>query len=218
MYPLIRNPTKTWRGRRPHHRSKTIFAPAADVVWSEWEQGKIRLDITCLCGAKQTAKHKACKLYTWFKFSVTGHCRNIAKYIGLENTTLECFSWRVPSDSDGVALSSPLSQQKNVYKHQPYAKRCILNAQRHKTRPIIIVWTQLDQTVKHHMPNGRSRGPSDRYMPWAWTWRKHQPVGEKHHSVEEKNLNHAKLELHFCNSIYGSYIEVEKIDPAVLQS
>ena len=69
-------------------------------------QWKIRLDITCLCGVKQTAKHKAYKLYTWFKFSVTAHWRNIAKYIGtmigLENTTLERFSWRVHSYSDRV--------------------------------------------------------------------------------------------------------------------
>ena len=51
-------------------------------------------------------KHKAYKLYTWFKFSVTAHWRNIAKYIGtmigLENTTLERFSWRVHSYSDRV--------------------------------------------------------------------------------------------------------------------
>ena len=40
------------------------------------------------------------------------------------------------------------------------------------------------------MPSGRSRGPSYRYMPWPWTWRKHKPLGEKHHSVGEKKLNH----------------------------
>ena len=33
-----------------------------------WEQWKIPLYITCLCDSKQTAKHKAYKLYSWFKF------------------------------------------------------------------------------------------------------------------------------------------------------
>ena len=120
----------------------SVFAPAADGAESVWEQWKIRLDIACLCGAKQTAKHKAYKLYTWFKFSVTAHWRNIAKYIGLENTTLERFIWRVQSDSDGVARSPPLSRKKKVCKHQSYAKRCILNAQRHKTHSLIIACTQ----------------------------------------------------------------------------
>ena len=44
------------------------------------------------------------------------------------------------------------------------------------------------------MPSGRSRAPSDRYMPWAWKWRKHQALGEKHHSAGEKNLNHPTYE------------------------
>ena len=82
VYPQMQNPTKVSKKHRPHH-------------------------IACLCGAKQTAKHNAHKFYTWFKFSVTAHWRNIPKYIGLENIALEHFSWRVQSDSDGFALSSP---------------------------------------------------------------------------------------------------------------
>ena len=91
----MRNATKISRER------PSFFAPAVDGAESVWEQWKIHLDIACLCGGKQSAKHNAWKLYTWFKFSVTVHWRNIAKYIGLENTTLERFSWRVQSDSDG---------------------------------------------------------------------------------------------------------------------
>ena len=101
--------------------SSSVFPPAADGAVSVWEQRKICLDIARLCGAKQTAKQNAYKLYTWFKFSVTAHWRNIAKYIGLENTTLEHFSWRVQGDSDRVALSSPLSRKKKMCKHQPPA-------------------------------------------------------------------------------------------------
>ena len=51
----------------------------------------------------------------------------MAKYIGLKNTTLERFSWRVQSNLNGVAQSSPLSRKKKVWKHQPYAKWCILD-------------------------------------------------------------------------------------------
>ena len=43
--------------------SSSIFALAADGAESEWEHLKILLDTACLCGAKQTAKHKAYKLY-----------------------------------------------------------------------------------------------------------------------------------------------------------
>ena len=46
-------------------------------------------------------------VYTWFKFSVTEYWRNIAKYIGLEKTTLEHFNWRVQSDSDGLHCPPP---------------------------------------------------------------------------------------------------------------
>ena len=71
-------------------------------------------------------------------FLVTASWRNIAKYLGLENAPLECCNWRVQSDSDGAARSSPLSRKKKVCKHQSYAKRCIFNAQRHKAHPLII--------------------------------------------------------------------------------
>ena len=70
-----------------------------------------RLDNACPCGAKQTAKHNAYKLYTWFKFSVTEFWRNIAKYIKLENTTLH-FNWRVQSYSDGVAQFPPYVEKR----------------------------------------------------------------------------------------------------------
>ena len=83
-------------------------------------------------------------------------------------------------------------------KHQFYAKRCILNAQRHKAHPLIIAvsdWYAI-------LPNGvipyakpQESDPSERYMTWAWKWRKHQALGEKHHSVGEKNLNHSNCEL-----------------------
>ena len=39
--------------------SSSVFAHAANGAESVWEQWKIRLDIACRCGAKQTAKHKA---------------------------------------------------------------------------------------------------------------------------------------------------------------
>ena len=55
-------------------------------------------------------------------------------------------------------------------KHQFYAKRCILNAQRHKAHPLIIAvsdWYAI-------LPNGvipyakpQESDPSERYMTWA---------------------------------------------------
>ena len=134
LCPQMRNPAKISKEHR--------LRPCSRLTCISVGTAEDRLDIACLCGAKQTAKHKAYKLYTWFKFSAMVHWRNIANYIWLENTTLERFSWRVQSDSDGVAWSSPLSRKKKVCKHQPYAKRCILNAQQHKTHQIIIACTQ----------------------------------------------------------------------------
>ena len=37
--------------------ASSVIAPAADGAESMSEQWKIRLDIACLCDAKQTAKH-----------------------------------------------------------------------------------------------------------------------------------------------------------------
>ena len=72
-----------------------------------------------------------------------GHC-TLEKYHDSKIHRVEeynpcTFSWRVQSDSDGVAQSSPLSPKTKVCKHQTYVKRCILNAQRHKTHPIILL-------------------------------------------------------------------------------
>ena len=127
--------------------SSSVFAPAADGAGAVamWEKRKMRLGRPGHC------------LPLWFKadcetqrlqvvhlIQIYSH-RALEKYSkilrGLENTTLERFTWRVQSDSDGVALSSPLSRKKKVCKHQPYAKRCILNVQRHKTHPLIIACT-----------------------------------------------------------------------------
>ena len=47
------------------------------------------------------AECQAQRLKVVHLIQIFGHWRNIAKYIGLENTTLERFSWRVQSDSDG---------------------------------------------------------------------------------------------------------------------
>ena len=40
------------------------------------------------------------------------------------------------------------------------------------------------------MPIGASVALNDRYMPWAWKWRKHVWLGEKWSIVGEKKLNH----------------------------
>ena len=42
------------------------------------------------------------------------------------------------------------------------------------------------------MPIGASVAPNDRYMQWAWIWRKQVWLGEKWSIVGEKKLNHAK--------------------------
>ena len=127
--------------------SSSIFAPAADGAESVWEQWKISLDITCLCGAKQTAKHKAYKLYTWFKFFC--HCA-LEKYskihrVGEWELIMEPLNVLVGdfiATQTGLHCPPPLSRKKEVYKHWPYAKRCISNTQRHKTHPIIIACAQ----------------------------------------------------------------------------
>ena len=83
--------------------SSSIFAPTADEAELEWEQWKICLDIACLCVAKQTAKHKS-------------H-RALEKYseiYGVGEYNLELFSWRVQSDSGGVAWSSPYLEKRCV--------------------------------------------------------------------------------------------------------
>ena len=94
---------------------------------------------------------------------------------GLENPPLDNCNWRqwrVQSDLDGAARSSPLSRKKKVCKYQSYAKRCILLAPRHKTASFIIAGPRTDQPVLYHMPNGSSVAPNDRYMQWAGIWRK----------------------------------------------
>ena len=59
--------------------SSSVFAPAADGAVSVWEQWKIHLDIACLCGAKQTAKHNVYKFYTLFKFFGHGELEKYSK-------------------------------------------------------------------------------------------------------------------------------------------
>ena len=68
-----------------------------------------------------------------------------------------------------------------------------------RTYPSIMAGTQQDQTVLYSMPSGRSLDQSYRYMPWAWTWNKYQPLEKKHDSVGERKLNHK------CRGI-GEYI------------
>ena len=46
--------------------------------------------------------------------------------------------------------------------------------------------------MQYHMQSGRSWDPSDRSMPWACKWRKHQALGEKHLSAGDKLLNHTR--------------------------
>ena len=74
--------------------------------------------------------------------SVTARWRIVAVSRGLENPPVDNCKWRVQSDSDGAARSSPLSRKKKVCKNQPYAKWCILNAHRRKAHPLIIAYTQ----------------------------------------------------------------------------
>ena len=78
---------------------------------------------------------------------ILSHCA-LEKYSKIHRVGEEYNPWtllsdrKVQSDSDGVALSYPLSRKKKVFKRQPYAGRCILNAQRHKTHSLIIACTQ----------------------------------------------------------------------------
>ena len=94
--------------------SSSIFAPAADGAVFVWKQLKICLDIACFCVAKQTVKQNANKLYTLFEFSVTEHWRNIAKYIGLENTTLGTFYLDSPKRLRRGCTVLPLHQPCDV--------------------------------------------------------------------------------------------------------
>ena len=101
------------------------------------------------------AKRNAYNLYTWF----TARWRIVAVSSGLENPHLDNLpldncNWRVQSDSDWVAWSSPLSRKKNVLKHQFYAKQCILHALRHKTHSLILSGTLTDHALLLHMPIG----------------------------------------------------------------
>ena len=80
--------------------------------------------------------------------SVKARWKIVAVSGGLENPPLDNCNWRVQSDSDGAARSSPLSRKKKVCKHQSYAKRCILRAPRHKTASFIIPGPPMDQTVR----------------------------------------------------------------------
>ena len=108
--PQMRNPTKMWREYRPHHRSSPLQQME---LYQCGNSG--RFAWTLLASAVQSRlRNTAYKLCNWIEFSVTAHWRNIAKYIGLDNTTVEHFSWRVQSNSDGVALSSLLSQKKKA--------------------------------------------------------------------------------------------------------
>ena len=113
-----------------------VSSPAEDGDESECKQWQVLLDIAFVCGAKQTAKQQADNLSTWIRFLVTVHWRNIAKYLELENTTLELLS----RTQTGLHYSPPYLKNKNVCKHldQAFAKRCILNAHKHQTHPLRI--------------------------------------------------------------------------------
>ena len=114
----IRNPTKTWRNHRPHYR--TLPLQQMELIQSG---NSGRFTCTLLASLVQSrlpnTKPTSCRI----KFSVTARWRNIAKYIELENATLERCSWRVQSDSCGVApttctvlplISKKESVEKNI--------------------------------------------------------------------------------------------------------
>ena len=91
---------------------------------------------------------------------VTARWRIVAVSGGLEIPPLHHCNWKVQSDSDGAARSSPSSRKKKVCKHQAYAKRCILHALRHTTHSLIIAGTPTDQTDQLHMPICSSVAPN----------------------------------------------------------
>ena len=144
MHPQIPNPIKSWRDYSPHHQSLPL-----QQMWEKWKM--IRWTLLPLCCKADSAADcptQSLQVVHLIQFLVTGHRRNIAKYIGLENTTFEHCSWRVQSNSDLVARPPPpppfkLPRKKKfeVCKHQPYVKRCILNVQRCKTHPSMIAVT-----------------------------------------------------------------------------
>ena len=97
----------------------------------------------------------------------------------LENPPLDNCNWTVQSDSDWVALSSPLSWKEKMYKHQAYAKLCILHVLRHKKLSLIIAGAPTDQTVRLHMPISSSVALNEKYIEWARIWRKLVSLREK---------------------------------------
>ena len=136
--PQMQNPTKISEDHRPHHRSSPLQQMELYQCGNSGRSPGHCLPLWCKADC-QTQSLQAVHLIQIFGH---GALQKYSKIYRLENTTLERFSWRVKSDSNGVALSSPLSRKKKRCKHQPYAKRCILNAQRHKTHPIIIACAQ----------------------------------------------------------------------------
>ena len=55
------------------------------------------------------------------------------------------------------------------------------------------------------MPIGASLAPNDRYMQWAWIWRKQVWLGEKWSIVGEKKLNHCFPKRQLSSATSASY-------------
>ena len=85
MHPQIRNPTKTWRDHRPHHRSSPLQQTEPN---QSGNSGRFAWTLLASVVQSRLPKHKAYKFHTWFKLSFMLHWRNIAKYVGLENAIL----------------------------------------------------------------------------------------------------------------------------------
>ena len=87
-------------------------------IWARGNNGRFAL----LCGIKLTAKHKAYKTYAWFKFLVTAGWIKIAKFVGMENSTLKDV-FRSSKATDCPSLIWKIKK----CKHQAFAKQYILH-------------------------------------------------------------------------------------------
>ena len=104
----------------------------------------------------------------------------------LENSPLQHCNW-VQSYSDRAkqtAWSSPLPLKKKK-NDQSWVKQCILHLLRHKTRSLIIIGPDMDQTVCNHMPLGWSVG-----LRAIGTYNR-QGFGENNSNLEKTNFGTA---------------------------
>ena len=132
----------------------------------------------------------------WREFFFLGfrHWRSSVDRVANRNTTIQlALFWRTWTRALATGSTRPHVLAWHMGRDYSYCRVVELTA-----RSVASFFPDFSKIRKNWRPSkrlfsgscpglGRSRGPRDRYMPWAWNLTKHQQLGEKHHSAGEIN-------------------------------